>query len=361
MLTTIHRQETMTTITVKRAKDVARQWVVEAAGQAPGFCGAFYAGSVNWSADEAVLPATSDVDMTILFCGPDLPDKPGIVPYRGILLDVSHMPMDRLQSPDLVLGDYHLAGAFRKPNVILDPTGQLARLQAAVSEGYPRRRWVYKRCEHARDRVLGNIESLAESMPLYDQVLAWLFAAGVTTHILLVAGLKSPTVRRRYVAVRELLAEYGCLDFYETLLELLGCAHMSRAHVEHHLAALTEAFDAAKGVVRTPFFFASAISDTGRPLSIDGSRQLIEESLHREAVFWIVATYSRCQKVLYHDAPAQLREKSRPGYEDLLADLGITSFVDLQQRGEQIKALLPQVWKVAEEIIEANPDIVVSG
>jgi hypothetical protein len=60
-------------------------------------------------------------------------------------------------------------------------------------------------------------------------VTAWLFATGVTTHVLLVAGLKNPTVRQRYVATRELLADYGRVDFYETLLELLGCAQMSRA------------------------------------------------------------------------------------------------------------------------------------
>ena len=62
-------------------------------------------------------------------------------------------------------------------------------------------------------------------------------------------------------------------------------------------------------------------------------------------------------EVLYHDAPAALQEKFTPGYRQLLADLGITSFADLQQRGEQVKALLPQVWAVAEAIMAANPEI----
>jgi hypothetical protein len=172
-----------------------------------------------------------------------------------------------------------------------------------------------------------------------------------------VAGLKNPTVRRRYVAARELLADYRRLDFYETLLELLGCARMSRARVEQHLAALAAVFDAAKAAIATPFFFASDISDIARPIAIDGSRELIERGCHREAIVWMVATYSRCQKALYHDAPVEMRDRFSPGYRLLLGDLGITSFTDLQRRGEQIKAFLPRLWEVAEAIMAANPEI----
>jgi hypothetical protein len=146
------------------------------------------------------------------------------------------------------------------------------------------------------------------------------------------------------------------LDFYPTLLEMLGCAQMSREQVEQHLAALAEVFDAAKAVVKTPFFFASDINDIARPIAIDGSRELIERGDQREAIFWIVATYSRCQKVLYHDAP-ELQARFNPGYRRLLAELGITSLADLQQRAEQIKDLLPRVWAVAEAIVAANPGI----
>jgi hypothetical protein len=177
------------------------------------------------------------------------------------------------------------------------------------------------------------------------------------THVLLVAGLRRPTVKRRYVVARELLAEYGHLDLYEMLLETLGCAHMSPADVERHLDALTEAFDFAKTVVKTPVFFASEISDVARPIAIDGSRELIESGLHREAIFWIAVTYSRCQKVLYHDAPVEMRDRFTPGYRQLLGDLSITSLADLQQRCEQVRALLPRVWEVAEALIAANPGI----
>jgi hypothetical protein len=141
------------------------------------------------------------------------------------------------------------------------------------------------------------------------------------------------------------------------LLELLGCAQMSRARVVEHLAALTEVFDATKTVVKTPFFFASDISDLARPVAIDGSRELIERGQHREAIFWITATYSRCQKVLHHDAPVEMQEQFDPGYRHLLADLGVTSSADLHQRAEQVQAFLPQLWEVAEQIMAANPGI----
>jgi hypothetical protein len=188
-------------------------------------------------------------------------------------------------------------------------------------------------------------------------VIAWLFPTGVTAHLLLVAGLRNPTVRRRYVDVRELLAEYGQPAFHETLLDLLGCARMRRERAEQHLAALTEVFDVAKAVVKTPFSFASDISDLARPLTIDGSRDLIECGLHREAMFWIAVTYSRCQKVLAVDAPEELQQRFDPGYRQLLGDLGITSFADLQERSTQIKAHLARVWVSAEAIMAANPGI----
>ena len=228
---------------VRRAKDVARQWVIEEAGKVPGFCGAFYHGSINSLPDDAAFPTTSDVDVMVVFADPP-PVKLGKFIYRDVILEISYLPSDQLQSPDLVLSQSHMAGSFRRASIISDPSGQLTKIQEGVSKDFAKRKWVRKRCEHARDKVLRNLQGLDAwldaSAPFHDQVGSWLFATGVTTHMLLVAGLKNPTVRRRYVATQELLAEYGHLDFYETLLEMLGCAQMGRVRVEHHLAALTE-------------------------------------------------------------------------------------------------------------------------
>jgi hypothetical protein len=216
--------------------------------------------------------------------------------------------------------------------------------------------WVRRRCEAVAAKILSNLQSLDPAAPFYDQVTTWLFATGVTTHMLLVAGLRNPTVRQRYLAVRNLLADYGRLAFYERLLTLLGCAEMSQRQAEAHLAALVAVFDASKAVIKTPFFFAADISALARAVPIDGSRELIERGDHREAVFWMVATYARCLKVLDHDAPEQLAH-FEPGFRHLVADLSITLFADLQQRAEATKAFLPELWAVTEEILAANPAI----
>jgi len=337
---------------VKQAREAARRWVDEARDKIPGFHGAYFAGSANWLPDDAELSASSDLDVVVVLAGPNPPPKPGKLIYQDVLLEVSYFSRERLKSPEAVLSDYHLAGGFRTPSVIADPSGELTRLQAAVSEGYAERRWV-----HARDNALRFLRSLDEAAPLHDQVNAWVFGAGVTTHVLLVAGLKNPTVRKRYLATRALLTEYGRLDFYEPLLDLLGCVQLSSGQVEQHLAPLTEAFDAAAALVRSPVPFASDISVGARPIAIDGSRELIARGLHREAIFWIVVTYTRCRTVFALDAPAETQERFEPGYRQLLGDLGIRSFDDLRRRCDDVLAFLPRVWEVAEEIMAANPGI----
>jgi hypothetical protein len=343
---------------VKDAKAIAREWVLAEGSKTPVFFGAFYHGSTNWLPDEAELPPSSDLDVMVVLNAPEPPDKPGKFDYQGVLLEVSYLSRDLLRSPEQVLSNYHMAGSFHAPGIILDPSEELSRLQATVSREYPMRRWVTKRAEHARNHVLNHLQGLNANAPFHNQVMSWLFGAGVTTHILLVAGLKNPTVRRRYMAVRELLAEYDRLDFYETLLEMLGAARMHRERAEHHLTTLANAFDAAASVLKSPYPFAADITPLARPIAIDGSRELIEQGFHREAVFWMVATYSRCQWVLVQDASAEMQERHSAGYHELLADLGITSFMDLQRRGNEVRESLPRVWEVAEVIMATNPAIV---
>ncbi len=341
---------------VQQAKEIARAWVIEEGSATPGFGGAFFHGSTNWLPDDAPLSATSDVDLMLVVDDHDPPLKPGKLIHRDVLLDVSLLSSDGLRSPQQVLSQYNLGGSFERPGIIADPGGWLTPLQAAVARDYAKRRWVARRCAHAREKVLSGFH-LDEASSFPDQVVAWLFPAGILCHVLLVAGLKNPTVRRRYLAARELLADYGHLDLYETLLEILGCARMSRTRAEQHLATLTDAFDAAKMVVRSPFFFASDISDLARPIAIDGSRDLIAGGDHREALFWMVATASRCQSIFKRDGTAEMRARFDLPYRELLADLGITSFADLERRIGQVRAHLPQVCEVADAIMAANPGI----
>ncbi len=342
---------------VQTAKEIVRRWVLQEAAQLPGFAGAFFHGSINWLDDDDTIPTTSDVDVLIAFDTSTEAPKLGKFVHEGVMIEASPIPLATLQSPQEVLTQYPIVGGFRRPGIILDPTGRLTALQAQVAPEYARRRWVVARCKQARDRVLAGLAALNHSAPFHEQVAAWLFSAGVTTHILLVAGLKNPTVRRRYAAVRDLLAEYGRVDFHSTLLEMMGADQMLRARAELHLDALADAFDDAATVISTPYRFAADMTPPARPVAIDGSRELIRRGDHREALFWITAVYSRSMHVLSVDAPSALLYQHTVGYRRLLADLGIQGEQDLRRGGQHIAARLPDVWTVAEEIMAANPEI----
>ena len=69
---------------------------------------------------------------------------------------------------------------------------------------------------------------------------------------------------------------------------------------------------------------------------------------------WAVA---RCLHFLTQDAPPELLARHTPGFDALLADLGINGFADLVRRRERVMAFLPELWAVAAEIIDANPNI----
>jgi hypothetical protein len=91
---------------------------------------------------------------------------------------------------------------------------------------------------------------------------------------------------------------------------------------------MTAAFDTAAAVAATPFPFSCDITPAARPVAVDGNRDLVERGHHRDAVFWIAATYARCLTILASDAPAAAPGHN-PGFQELLGDLGITAPADL--------------------------------
>ncbi len=227
------------------AKAAATRWVVDEAAMTPGFAGAFLHGSIVGMADDTALSPSSDVDVMVVRDGP-LPDvKLGKFVFSGVVLDVTDLSWDELGSAEDVLGRYHLAGSFRYPSVLADPAGRLRPLNLAVAREFARRDWVRRRCADAMSRIERNLVSSATADEWHDRVTAWLFGTGVMTHVLLVAGLRNPTVRTRYAAARDLMRRYDRPGDYETLLVLQGSIGLTRAQVERHLTALAEVFDVA--------------------------------------------------------------------------------------------------------------------
>lgn len=338
---------------IGEAKAIARQWVTGEAAGIPGFHGALLHGSVVGRSDSAEHPAGSDLDLLIPVEGAIPASGAGKRDYGGLLLDVTYLPIAEIESPPKVLGRYQLAGSFRPSAIIADPSGELAPLCAAVAAAFADRQWVLRRRGDARDNVFRHLASASTGDPWPARVTSWLFAAGVTTHILLVAGLVNPTVRSRYVAVRALLEGLALLPVHEELLALLGSAHITKSAVQGHLDALAPAFDAAAITKTSSVPFSSDISVGGRAMAIDGSQRLIDQGFHREAVFWIVATYARCLAVLHASAPESARRRFEFGLSAVLADLGISSADDLERRKSEVAALIPYVWSVSERIADS--------
>jgi hypothetical protein len=114
---------------------------------------------------------------------------------------------------------------------------------------------------------------------------------------------------------------------------------------------------AAAAAAKTPFFFSTDITPAARPIAIDGSRELIQAGAHREAVFWIVATFARCHTILAADASPELQRALAPAFDAIVADLGITSTDDLIRRAEDVTQFLPRLWETTDAILSINPGI----
>lgn len=343
-------------ILIHRAKATAREWVEREAAHLPGFQGAFLHGSVTWLPDDAWMPPASDLDIMVVLADESVVPTPGKFRRDGVLLEVSFLPQDAVASAEQILGSSHLAGSFRQHGILADPGGRLTAIQRDVARAYARRMWVERRCQHAIEKIERGMQ-VASGASWPDQVNSWLFPAGITTHVLLLAGMRNPTVRTRYVAVRELLADYGQDEVYPLLLELLGAREVSPARARRHLDALALAFDAASDVIRTPYFFAADITLGARVVPIDGSAAMIARGDHREAMFWIAATATRCQQVFLSDAPGLFAEHEA-AYLSLLHELGAATDAELQRRKEEIREAIPAIWRTATAIMDANPEIV---
>ncbi|MET8555363.1 hypothetical protein ABZV64_10410 [Streptomyces sp. NPDC004959] len=338
---------------VGTAREAAHDWVTRHGRALPGFTGAYFSGSTVGLDAAAELSPYADVDLVVVLDTPRPPPKPGKFRHAGALLEVTYEPWAALASAHTVLGDYHLAPPLaRTDTLIADPEGRLAAVAADVARGFARPEHVLRRCGHAAGRVRNGLAAIPADAPWHQQVTAWLFPTGVTTHVLLVAALRNPTIRLRYPAVRDILVPGSDEGLYEDLLGALGCAHLNRDHVTGHLAVLTETFDATSDVpVRTPFPYAADLRPEARPVAVEGSADLVARGLHREAVFWIVATLARCHTVLAADAPATHR-RLEPGFRGVLADLGLRTYTDLRARGERTAAvLLPRVEEAAARLV----------
>lgn len=340
---------------VRTAKDLAKKWVEQEVANLPGFIGAYLTGSILHKPDGDEFPACSDIDIFVVIEHETLPEKLGKFIYKRALLEVNFISADELSNTEEILSDYHLAGAFAVPSILRDPTGQLLAIHHAVSAEFAKPEWITKRCTDARSRADNFLQNFRTTTDLHDQVTSLFFAAGVTTHILLVAAGTNPTIRRRYAACHAVLEQHGQAALHRQLLTTLGAATLTKEQVLTQLHALEEVFDLACAVLKSPYQFAQDMTRQARPAAIDGSMEMIEAGFHREAMFWIVAVFSRARAVIFADGTPHQLARTDQLYWALLNTLGLANQQDMETRADQVANDIDQCWDAAMQIITAPP------
>jgi hypothetical protein len=334
-------------VRIDQAQTLAADWVrSHDFGRLP-VAGAFLAGSTIEADGAAELAPESDVDVAVVVDGP-APAKLGKLDVSGVRVEVTYLPWSDLVDPERVARIPHLAPSFARDTVLADRDGRLRRLQAQVGPLFARPDVVEDRCTHVLDRMAA---APAPTVGWPQAVTGWLFPTSLATHVVLVAARRNPTVRLRYLRAREVLHERGLGDHYPALLAQLGCLEVTPSLVTTHLAALTDAFDAAAGSGPTSFFFASDITAAARPIAIDGTAGMVARGEHREAVFWLLATFSRCLQIL--DATdATGRARHHDTFAAAVSDLvGLSTPEDLRRRRAEVLAGLPRWRALAGEIV----------
>ncbi|MDJ0790235.1 MAG: hypothetical protein QNK05_25855 [Myxococcota bacterium] len=343
---------------VAEARERARRWVAREAAPRPGFVGAFLSGSTKWSPPEAAHPPSSDVDVRVVFERLDAPVTWEKSLEEGLLIEGSAIALGQLGSGEALAHDPYLGGSLWHPVLLADPRGELDALARVVTREFPKRALVEERAGQMRALLLDWLGRIERAPTYTTQVTCWLFGTSVSTLVLLASGLRNLTVKKRYVACRALLAEHGRLDFHEEMLGWLGCAGMPASRVRTHFEAASRAFDASTPYLDPGFRFVADLRPEARPIAIGSIGEGIEAGHHRELVFWLVSTLSRCLQAHTADTPSSVREPCEQAFAEVVGDLGITGLDDLRARARSLRDVLPRLEDLASEIRRETPDIV---
>jgi len=153
-----------------------------------------------------------------------------------------------------------------------------------------------------------------------------------------------------------MLADFDMLSEYEPLLELTHCHDLTQQQVSGFIDLLENAFDKAITLAKSEFFFSTDISEIARPIAIDASRELVNGGNHREAMFWILATYARCLKIFEVDAPSEL-ESHETSLLTILESMGIASQGDRLDSRTHTLSRLDHIEMLAQKIIDSNSQV----
>jgi hypothetical protein len=351
---------------VHQVKQIAGAWLAQNLAQYPGLCAAHFVGSITTMPDEAYFPAYKDVDLHLIFKegSPALENHGPFAniletEYRGVILEGGYKPFSDYQTPEMVLSNPEITHHLTVDSLLYDPDGWLQRLQVPVRDEYARRKWVLARVDYERKGLeqWQGLRKFAQAMDSSGSQQIQLLGYHVTylVALLCVATLQAPS--SGYNRMRDILAEYNRLDLYEQAISILSLRNIPADQLERLIHEGTEAFDLAVRVRRSPNPFQHKLNPHQRGYFVDKCRSLIEAGLTEQAAGWMLAFYLSSVTVILADGPDEVKPLFAARRSQLVKMLGMDTPEALDERYQRIMRLDEQFFKLAEELIQSNPDI----
>ena len=319
------------TITTGDAIAIASQWINET--DLP-IRSAFIGGSIAYAEPTNAYDPASDVDCYLVIDGDPPEGKIGKITVNGVLLDVSWLPWSQLEAAE---SHAVFASLLHFGRIVRDEDGDLSRLQAGVNSRFATADAVATRLADMRQRIRNGLGSDSSHLAEPEQVMNWLFPATLATHIPLIAACAPLTVRKRFIAAKKVMAEAD----YESLLALYGFDGISGEQAQGWLDDTAKLFDSAAPLAETSSrFWAGDIKSDARPIAIGGSQQLIDTGLHRDALYWIIASQTRCLTVM-NDRDVDTVD-FLPAFREMTTTLAIATGAQRSARSENILKWIDQ-------------------
>jgi hypothetical protein len=339
---------------VNQVVAIAKEWVEETASQVPGLNGAYLAGSINRLERDAPFPGYKDVDVCVIVEDTSLIPLPKARRgYKGILLDAEFQNLEEYRSAEAVLSSPEYALNLVAGRILSDPHGLLSGLQQLIEKEYPRRRWVRARCGWEKRVVaehLGAINPPTRPNDMFSHLIWVVLGLG---GLVTVAQLRPPTVRRCLVLSKGLLEAQGRPDLHEALLQLLGSAHLEQDDVKACLEECIRAFNRAVEVVCNPIY---GVHRDSYAYLVEGSREMMDQGHHREAMFWITMMHFWSNTAVQTDAPEEERARYQTGFDRTASRLGLRTADEWRARQQLGQEVAAEIFTYADGVVMRCPE-----
>ena len=299
-----------------------------------GYVGTYLAGSALELGSRDAISLYSDIDVLVVLEDSKAFTRPGKSLVGDVTVEVSLIDAAAVMDADAAAGTYWLAPTV-SGGVILDAKdSRMSTASRQVRRQYFRRSFVTRRCRDVVRRAESHLSRSSAAGSHHKRLEAWLFGSAVQCHLPLVASGRNPTGRLRYLRAQEQLARYGMSDIYADLLTTLGCADWTSDSTTEHFGRMKTVFDDVCAYPdKYPTRLSTEIAPWMRRQTVEGTKYLIDDGRHREAVFWIGATLVRCRELAAaRDVDTTVMSRIDDSIDSFFGDLGICNSRDLCDR-----------------------------